>query len=108
MCGGKGIMAIKDEYKTMVIFRVYPDGDVIALFPCQDADILGRYCTSYEHIGQHGSADYEYVLSITRPASAKEAAPLVKELDGLGYNLAMRQRAPVWHYKDKWIAMGNG
>ena len=101
-------MATKDEHKTMVIFRVWRAGDVIALFPCQPADILGRYCNSYEHIGQHGSASYGLVLLRTRPASHKEAAPLVKELKGIGYNLAVRQRAPSWHYKDKWVAMGNG
>jgi hypothetical protein len=94
--------------KTMAIFRAYPDKSVIALMPCQEADILGRYCVSYVHIGQHGSALYWWVVSQTRPATPEEAMPLADEMKGLvGYNLAVRQRAPSARYRDKWIAEGN-
>ena len=43
---------------TKVVFRRYPDGQVIALFP--DIPWSGRRgeITSYMHVGQHGAADY--------------------------------------------------
>ena len=41
---------------TKVVFRRYPDGQVIALFP--DIPWSGRRgeITSYMHVGQHGAA----------------------------------------------------
>jgi hypothetical protein len=41
-----------------VVFRKWRDGfGVIALFPEIPTDLYGRYCESYEAIGQHGGAD---------------------------------------------------
>ena len=74
---------------TRVIFRKWSNGDVIALFP--DIDAGGGYCSSYEHIGQHGGADYALVVAATKPAT--EYADLLAELKGLGYDdLVIRQR----------------
>ena len=72
--------------KTKVVFRMFED-TVIALFPDQDWDVSGNYCTSYEQIGQHGSADFGYVMAESRPATPEESAPLLQELEGIGYRL---------------------
>jgi hypothetical protein len=75
-----------------VVFRVWPNGDVIALFPDEPADNEG-HCMSYEHFGQHGAADYRHVSSQTRPATTEEAAELKAELENIGYKLAPSKEA---------------
>lgn len=70
-----------------VIFRWWPEADdVIALFPEHSADYSGRFCVCYQHVGQHGSADLEYMMGETRPATFAEALPLYEELREIGYN----------------------
>lgn len=75
-----------------VIFRKwrgYPH-TVIALFP---GDVFQGFVQSYEHIGQHGRADYGLVIRQTRPASPEDYADLAKELTEIGYDLRpMRRR----------------
>lgn len=77
---------------TPTVFRMFPDGGVIALFPTIPADLQGR-CLSYMHVGQHGAADYQHVVSRTRPASPGECADLVAELTGIGYSVRPVRRA---------------
>lgn len=80
---------------TAAIFRRYPPsrgGDVIALFPDLPHDAAGRYCVSYQHLGQHGAADYSGVIAATRPADAEEYAPLLAELQRIGYRVRVRAR----------------
>ena len=67
------------------VFRIYPNGEVIALFPQIAADIQGWLCQSYMHIGQHGGANTVGVVSHTRLATPKEYRPLLKELKQRGY-----------------------
>ena len=71
---------------TRTMFRKFPDEDIVALFP----DILashGGLILDYMHIGQHGQADYEHVMSITVPALPDEFKPLLDELTNLvGYH----------------------
>lgn len=77
-----------------VIIRVWrsdPD-DVFALFPTLPADTLGYQCTSYQHVGQHGGADYNLCIRNSRPATAKEARELLAELRGIGYNPRVYKR----------------
>lgn len=77
-----------------VIFRRFPDGDIIALFPYLPAECLNPWpCQSYMHIGQHGAADPRIVYD-TRPARPHEYAALQAELETIGYCLAVRQRFP--------------
>ena len=86
--------------KTKVIFRKFPDGDVIALFP----EIAGTYeywqdCLSYMHVGQHGSASVDLVQS-TKLASETEYQDLYNELTAeypFGYDLKVCKR---FTYKD--------
>ena len=80
---------------TLVVFRRWPvssGGDIIALFPEQPADYLGRYCDAYEHVGQHGGADYHGVVQVTKPVSDDEAADLIRELEHIGYRLKSIKR----------------
>jgi len=89
---------MKNNKPLPVVLRVwlhgYERGDVMALFPTWAYDIYGNHCASYEHIGQHGAADYHGCIECTRPATVKEARPLLDELLQIGYdNLRIVKRA---------------
>jgi hypothetical protein len=75
---------VKNEV-TRVAFRVFNDGDVIALFPDIEADSSGNIL-SYQRIGQHGAASPDLMndLSDVWPA---EYASLKRELESIGYLL---------------------
>lgn len=79
-----------DKEKTVVVFRIYKEGDVIALFPHVDEG-HGR-CQSYMHVGMHGPADYTGVVQSTRLAKPDEYTSLARELGRLGYRLDIRRR----------------
>lgn len=68
-----------------VIFRKFPEGDVIALFPTLPGnnDYMVT-CESYMHIGQHSSARVALIDS-TAPANEEEYAGLLRELESIGY-----------------------
>ncbi len=86
---------MKKEKLTSVVFRVWkkkPHG-VLALFPALAVDNQGYYCDSYEHVGQHGAADYQSCIEGTRPATISEAADLLAELRQIGYKLRVVKRA---------------
>ncbi len=83
---------ITNDESTIVIYRTYPEGDVIALFPCEPGTMEWWTCSSYQHIGQHGAAQPDAVVRMTRPATAEEIAPLRTELESIGYKLIERQR----------------
>lgn len=68
-----------------VIYRTWAKGDVIALLPDIEAGLF--YCSSYIHVGQHGAADYRYVVEQTKQAKVSEYADLASELREIGYNL---------------------
>ena len=81
--------------KTIVIFRKDRDGykDCFALFPELPADNQGRFCTCFQHIGQHCAADYHGCIAQSDPAKPIEYADLQEELEQRGYDLAIRNRA---------------
>jgi hypothetical protein len=92
-----------------VIIRVWkgdPD-DVFALFPTDPADNYGLYCTSYQHIGQHGSADYALCIRNSRPATKAEARPLLAELRRIGYRPRVLKRANRRHHERR-LAVARG
>ncbi len=68
------------------IFRIYPDGEVIALFPQITATANGYLCESYMHIGQHSGATPQLVINQTRLAIPNEYKELKDELERIGYN----------------------
>lgn len=80
------------EPETLVIFRKWPNGQIIALFPLIPSDVNGIYCLSYEHVGQHGGADTQ--LPNTTPALPSEYADLASELRRIGYKLRIGSRVP--------------
>jgi len=83
-----------NDEQTLVIFRKWRDsGDIIALFPEIPSDAHGWFCEAYEHVGQHGGADYHGVIQATKPATEREAVPLAEELCRIGYSLKPIKRA---------------
>ncbi len=88
--------------RVAAVFRKWPGtGDVIALFPELPADANGWFCDSYEHVGQHGGADYQGVIFQTVAASPAESAALALELKQLGYQLKPLNRA-AWRHHERW------
>lgn len=86
------------EPETKTVFRIYPEGDVIALFPYEANDRRGALyaCVCYQHMGQHAGADYDAVIASTRPATEEESKTLCDELEHIGYRvkrIARRVRA---------------
>lgn len=81
---------------TPIIFRTWRDtNDVITLFPFEVANHQG-HCLSYMHVGQHGAADYTGVVARTKPAPVHEYAPLLRELQAIGYDdLKVYRRRPA-------------
>ncbi|MFA5525796.1 MAG: hypothetical protein WC992_03130 [Acholeplasmataceae bacterium] len=71
-----------------VVFRRWPDGGVIALFPELLADHRGRV-ESFEHVGQHYAADYVGVLAQTSPATPEEYKDLRWELESAPYRYVL-------------------
>ena len=71
---------------TRVVFRRYPDGQVIALFPDIPWNGQRGEVTSYMHLGQHGAADYHHVLATARLATEDEYNDLFSELQSIGYD----------------------
>ena len=93
----------KPQAKDPVVIRVWngdPD-DVFALFPTDPADNYGHFCTCYQHIGQHGGADYGLCIRKSRPATRREAAPLLTELRRIGYKPRVLQRASRCHHDQR-------
>jgi hypothetical protein len=83
-----------------VVFRRWKDsGTIIALFPELPADIHGWYCDAFEHVGQHGGADYSGVIQATTPADLTEASDLAEELTRIGYKLRPIRRASWRHHE---------
>jgi hypothetical protein len=83
-----------DTELTVAVFRkwrAYPH-EVIALFP--EIEARSGFCESYEHVGQHGGAQYEIVNRLTVPATPDEYASLKSELESIGYRLDVKLRRP--------------
>lgn len=78
--------------KTITIFRKYKDGEIIALFPAERWNRHDNTCTSYVHVGQHGDADYDYVVYRTTLATPEEYADLKSELERIGYDLDIKKK----------------
>ena len=74
------------DEKTPVIFRKWHNGDIIALFPAMPGTNDPCTCGSYEHVGQHGAAFPDTVITVTTPAKPQEYAELLSELRAIGYD----------------------
>ena len=84
---------MQKKQKTEVIFRVFKEGNVLAMLPYEKYDRRGEFCNSYQHIGQHGAADYVGCMRETRPAKPEEYNELFQELTSIGYDLKIIKRA---------------
>lgn len=85
-CSKSGIAAeFQDDPEAEIspVFRVFPEGDVIALWGEPDRRGL---ISSYMHIGQHGEASKDLVNEL-REATEEEAKPLREELKMIGYRI---------------------
>ena len=107
----KHLTVLRNEYtltsKEMpVIFRKWPDGSIIALFPTLANDRAGRSCLSYEHVGQHAKADLTGVIQSSKPANESEYKKLYDELTELGYKLKVYRRATKHHRKEMLESLG--
>lgn len=100
---------MKTTDKTRVIFRKFPDGDTIALFPSIPGDMNpGVTCLSYQHVGQHGAACVNLTSDYTTPATPEEYAPLLAELRSLGYSPVIAYRATAKDYQNRLDALSDG
>ena len=81
---------------TEVFFAKFPEGDVIAVFPNEPYnDPESPLVMSYQHIGQHGAADINYMRSLPQ-ATHKEYATLQAELMMIGYkDLKVTNKKPA-------------
>lgn len=68
------------------VYKVFPEGDVIALWGEPDSRGL---VSSYQQVGQHSEADARLYRDL-RDATAEEAAPLETELLRIGYTITVR------------------
>lgn len=88
---------------TVVVFRRWPtnesvgryqgmgdriSGGIIALFP--ELPTMDGFIDSFEHVGQHGMADYSGVVRRTTPATPEEYANLKTELESQPYNYVLQ------------------
>lgn len=99
----------QDTYTTVVIFRKFKEGDIIALFPENTGTLDPNTCDSYQHIGQHGAADVGIIYD-TKLATPEEYADLLEELISIGYNpviykkytrkMQERREAALRRYRD--------
>lgn len=97
---------MQNKDRIVVVFRKWlnPSRDIIALFPLEPSDVAGIYCMSYEHFGQHGSADYTAAMLRTVTADPEEYAELKAELEKIGYDLDVRRRCPKGAYQIRLAA----
>lgn len=81
---------MKDQYKTDVMFRVDTTkdwkGTVFAVLPHEVSTLKGEV-TTYQHVGQHSSGDYQTCLKTSKPATTEESADLKAEMESIGYDV---------------------
>lgn len=83
-CGHCGTKLVYTPAQVRFYFRVFPEGDVIALWHSPD-DRPGLM-SSYMHVGQHGDASKE-LLTELRKATTGERVLLTHELASIGYRV---------------------
>jgi hypothetical protein len=97
----ENIIKVPEPILVPVIFRMFL-GEVVALFPTLASDGYGNYCSAYQHLGQHGAADYGFVVRRSRLATPEEYADLNAELISLGYrNMRVINRATPQMHRER-------
>jgi hypothetical protein len=90
-----------------VVFRAWPDGEVVAVFPTLPGTPRADDCLIYAHVGQHGSADCAGLTGMTRPARPEQYEGLLEELRTVGYRPKVYRRVQPWMC-DQRLAMLRG
>lgn len=92
--------------KTKVIIRKFRNGgDVIAIFPeLPGTNAWWKDCESYQTIGQHGTCSAD-IFPVTTRCTEEEAQKMLKELEGLGYNLERITRFNNSHVTARKLAV---
>lgn len=86
---------------TPVIFRKFPEGDIIAMFPTIPGTMNPNTCNSYQHLGQNGSATIDLIYG-TKPATEQEYKDLLQELVNIGYDdLKIYQKNQYWMTQER-------
>ena len=98
---------IRDTHKTVVQFRKWKDtGEIIAIFPELPAtNHPSGGCMSYMHVGQHGACGE--IGHCTIATTPEEYAPLMRELESIGYNLRVVKRRTVHHQRKLYDSLVN-
>ena len=80
----------KDKHKTVVIFRIEKDRQILACFPYE---IYSRYTNEcYAHLGQHSALNWDYLRQTKPCKNPKQYKALKQELESIGYNLTIAQK----------------
>lgn len=88
----------KDKHKTEIVFRLWKEQE-IALFPYIIDTFHNYTIMSYMIIGQHGGADYDYIIKNSKPISNPENTKIYKELVGeFGHNIKVIKRRNTKKY----------
>jgi hypothetical protein len=86
---GKELIALLDGKESVeVVFRKFPEGDVIAFiygYPCNPGMVM-----SYMHIGQHSEASVGMV-DVLEHCTNDEIKALLDELTSIGYDVTLRE-----------------
>lgn len=90
--------------KTMVVFRKFKDGEVIAVFPQISYNYV--YLMSYLHTGQHGGC-VRHISNFTTPATEEEYKPLLKELQDIGYTDLQVLKRIMWYPPQSFCTYSN-
>ena len=97
----------KDTHITDIVFRKEKSGDfkgtIFAMLPHECGDRSGNV-TSYQHVGQHSSANYSMCIKDSVPATEEEYKDLKKEMEGCGYNINVVKKQNY----DKFLESYNG
>ena len=86
---------------TPVIFRKFPEGDIIAMFPTIPGDMNPNTCSSYMSNGGHGAATIDLIYA-TKPVTEQEYKDLLQELINIGYDdLKIYQKNQYWMTQER-------
>lgn len=80
-------LEIEKQEITKAVFRVFPENDIIAIFPEETADQKGNLM-SYQTIGQHGACSPDLIKELpAADPTGSNYKKLVRELESIGYIL---------------------
>ena len=85
-------MSTQQKQTIDVMFRrvpSWPGYNILALFPNDVVDWKGNV-NSYQIVGQHGAASYNYIMSISKPATVNESKDLYNELQNIYHDHTLR------------------